>query len=203
VERTPKLLIPKPPPPEEAGGTSLAIDLPLDAGPAWDALAKLDLNKHREDLIEETRRAGAKIEWSKSHREDTRYPDAKAREESAIATLVVKASLLADELEDAKPDAAHGKKFRRGRPRRAKSELTKAILCIRDNLRDNLKCFSLYAVLEVLGKREVVEELFEEGKIGITRVNVDLGRGRVYYRTRNGRERSVSFTRLDNIINDR
>jgi hypothetical protein len=188
---------------EEANGASLAIDLPLDAGPAWDALAKFDLNRHRGDIIEETRRSGAKIEWSKSHREDARYPDARAREESAIATLVVKASLLADELEDARQDAAHGKKFRRGRPRRAKIELTKAVVWICDNLRENLKRPNLYAVLEVLGKKEVVEELFEEGKIGITRVNIDFERGRVYYRTRTGKEKSVSFIRIDNIINDR
>ncbi len=69
---------------------SLAIDLPLNAGPSWDALAELDLNRHRENIIEETRRSGAKIEWSKSHREDARYPDARTREESAIATLVVR-----------------------------------------------------------------------------------------------------------------
>jgi hypothetical protein len=116
---------------------------------------------------------------------------------------VVKASLLADELEDARQDAAHGEKFRRGRRRGAKSELIRAIEWIRDNVRDNLKCPNLYAVLAVLEKKEAMEELFEEGVIDITRVNVDLERGRVYYRTRNGRERSVSFTRLDNIINNR
>jgi hypothetical protein len=184
---------------EEASGARLAIDLPPDAGLAWNALTELDLNRHREDLIEETRRAGAKIEWSKSHREDARYPDARTREESAIATLVVKASLLADELEDARQDAAHGKKFRRGRRPRAKSEHTKAV----EWIRDNLKHPNLYAVLEVLEKKEAVEKLFEEGKIDITRVNVDLERGRVYYRTRSGKEGSVGFTRIDNIINDR
>jgi hypothetical protein len=117
--------------------------------------------------------------------------------------VVIKAGLLADELEDTRSAAAHGKKFRRGRPRRAKIELTKAVEWIRDNLRDNLKHPNLYAVLEVLGKKEAVEALFEEGVIDITRMNVDFERGRVYYRTRGGKEKSVSFTRIDNIINDR
>jgi hypothetical protein len=188
---------------EEASGASLAIDLPLDVGPAWNALAKLDLNKHREDLIEETRRAGAKKEWSGHHRDDPRYPDATARELSATFTLAICAPLLADRVDALTPDAAHGEKFRRGRRRGAKSELIRAVEWIRDNLRDNLKCPNLYAVLAVLEKKEAVEGLFEEGRIDITRVDVDFERGRVYYRTRSGRERSVSFTRLDNIINDR
>jgi hypothetical protein len=191
----------KPPPPEEASEASLAIRLPLDA--AWDALEGLDLNRHREDLVENTRRAQDKRTWSATHREDPKYPGARVREESATSTLAECALPLADMVEAMRPDAAHGEKFRQGRPRRARGELTKAVGWIRDNLRDNLKCFNLYTALEVLEKKEVVEGLFEEGKIGITRVNVDFERGRVYYRTRSGKERSVGFTRIDNIINDR
>jgi hypothetical protein len=89
------------------------LNKPTDAGPAWDALQERGLNSHREDIVEETRRSGAKTEWSKSHREDPRYPDARAREESAIATLVVKASLLADEHEANRPDAELGAAWRR------------------------------------------------------------------------------------------
>ena len=207
--------MPKPlTPTEDASAPSLAIVLPPDparelsldksihAGPAWDVLTGFDLNRRRGDLVENTRRAEEKRAWSATHREDPEYPDARVREASATATLVECALSLADKYAEARPDAAHGQKFRRGRPRRAKGELTRAVGWIRDNLRDNLKCFSLYAVLEVLGKNEAVEKLFEEGKIGITRVNVDLERGRVYYRTRSGKERSVGFTRIDNIIND-
>jgi hypothetical protein len=164
-------------------------------------LDRLDLNRRRENPIEDAFRARAKIDYSQGYIKHAPgdlavIQDAHARVTSAVATLVTHVTILA-------PDAAHGKEFRRGRPRRAKSELTKAVEWIRDNLRDNLKCFNLYAVLAVLEKKETVEKLFEEGIIDITRVNVDLERGRVYYRTRSGQEKSVSFTRLDNIINDR
>jgi hypothetical protein len=89
-------------------------DGPVEKGPAYFELEARGLNQRREDIMEDTRRAGAKKEWSEIHREDPRYPDAKARELSATFTLATYALPLAGMVERMRPEAERNAKILKG-----------------------------------------------------------------------------------------
>jgi hypothetical protein len=72
--------------------TGKAMSLkPLDAGPIWDILEKLDLNRHRDNPIEENERAVGKIKVS---REYSGSADAAAREHSGVGTIICNAAVV-------------------------------------------------------------------------------------------------------------
>jgi hypothetical protein len=163
---------------------------PVDAGPGWDELETLDLNRHRADPRENMERAKVKADWCM---ENPGFSDSRARERSATATMVNHFLTLL-------PDAELGRKtidnLKSGRGKRLgyKSPLRNAIevVCVEIESRDPAE------VLAALDNVELIRELYNAGLIDV--LTQELSNGRFYYVQRDGKEKDVLIKTLKNIL---
>jgi hypothetical protein len=163
---------------------------PIDAGPAWDELETLGLNRHRADPRENVEQAKVKADWCM---ENPGFSDSRARERSATSTMVFHFMTLL-------PEAELGRKtidnLKRGRGKRLgyKSPLRNAIEVVCGEIGSRASA----EVLTALDNVELIRELYNAGLIDI--LTQELCNGRFYYIQRGGQEKAVLIKTLKNIL---